>query len=90
MTKDPAARQLLASLYAYVGSAAFKPAQELSGDLLEKLFVPKFAQQAADELGAKIRADSHDEGHPAANAMDGDPNTMWHTPWDETAPNFPH
>ena len=57
MTKDPAARQLLASLYAYVGSAAFKPTQEFSGDLLEKLFVPKFANKL-QELGATIRADS--------------------------------
>src|SRR5476649_1753143 len=57
MTKDPAARQLLASLYEYVGSAAFKPAQALGADLLEKLFVPKFANNL-QELGAKIRADS--------------------------------
>jgi hypothetical protein len=89
MGNDPAARQLLASLYAYVGSAAFKPAQELSGDLLDQLFLTKFRSKL-DELGAKIRDDSHDEGHPAFNAIDGDPNTMWHTPWDEMAPNFPH
>jgi hypothetical protein len=38
MTKDPAARQLLASLYRYVGSEAFHPAQEIEGCFLEKLF----------------------------------------------------
>jgi hypothetical protein len=38
--KEPAARQLLASLYTYVGSAAFKPSQEFSGEMLDKLFVP--------------------------------------------------
>ena len=37
-----------------------------------------------------IRADSEEGDHPAANAMDGDPDTMWHTPWDEPAPKFPH
>jgi hypothetical protein len=89
MTKDPAARQLLASVYAYVGSAAFKPAQEFSDDLLDKLFVPKFANKL-QALGAKIRADSEEGDHPAANAMDGDPDTMWHTPWDGPAPKFPH
>jgi hypothetical protein len=89
MTKDPAARQLLASLYAYAGSAAFKPTQELSNDLLDKLFVPKFANKL-QALGAKIRADSEEGDHPAANAMDGDADTMWHTPWDGPAPKFPH
>jgi hypothetical protein len=43
----------LSDLYAYVGSAAFKPSQEFSGEMLEKLFVPKFANKA-QELGAKI------------------------------------
>lgn len=43
--EEPAARQLLASLYAYVGSAAFKPSQEFSGEMLEKLFVPTSAKE---------------------------------------------
>jgi hypothetical protein len=89
MTKDPTAQQLLASLYAYVGSPAFKPAQELSDGLLDQLFVPRFTN-TLQALGAKIRADSADEEHPAENAMDGDPNTMWHTPWGESATLFPH
>ena len=89
MTQDPAARQLLASLYAYVASAAFKPTQEFNSGLLNKLFQPKFGSKL-EALGAKIRADSHDENYPTANAIDGDPNTLWHTPWDEVAPNFPH
>jgi hypothetical protein len=89
MGKDPAARQLLASLYAYIGSAAFKPTQEFSDDLLESLFVPKFANKL-QALGATIHADSEVEDYFAANAMDGDPQTMWHTPWDEPAPKFPH
>jgi hypothetical protein len=38
LAKDPAARQLLASLYAYVGSAAFQPQQELGEQPLEKIF----------------------------------------------------
>jgi hypothetical protein len=89
MTNDPAARQLLSSLYSYVGSAAFKPTPELGVELLEKLFVPKFANKF-QELGGKIRADSHAPDYGAEQAIDGDPNTMWHTPWDEPAPRFPH
>ena len=51
--------------------------------------MPKFTNKL-QELGAKIHADSEEEDYSAANAMDGDPNTMWHTPWDESAPKFPH
>ncbi len=89
MPKDPAARQLLASVYAYAGSAAFKPKKELSGALLDKLFVPRFTNKL-QELGAKLRADSAAGDYSAENVMDGDPATMWHTPWEEPAPKFPH
>ena len=44
-TKEPAARQLLASLYTYVASPGFKPSQEFSGEMLDKLFVPTFANK---------------------------------------------
>jgi hypothetical protein len=89
MTKDPAARQLLASLYHYIASPAFRPTQELGGELLEKLFVPKFANKL-QSLGAKIRANSQVANYDAENAVDGNPNSMWHTPWNEPAPKFPH
>jgi hypothetical protein len=89
MARDPAARQLLASLYAYVGSAAFAPQQQLSADVLETLFVPKFANRLQG-LGAKISADSAASDCAADSAMDGQPETLWHTPWDEHAAGFPH
>lgn len=38
MPNDPAASQLLTSLYAYVGSTTFKPDQKLSYEFLDKLF----------------------------------------------------
>jgi hypothetical protein len=41
MDKDPAARQMLSSIYAYAASPAFNPSQTLNEDLLEKLFAPK-------------------------------------------------
>jgi len=85
MAKEPAARQLLTSLYHYAGSPAFKPAQELSGGLMEKMFANKL-----QELHAQIRADSQHPNYVAANAIDGDPRTIWHTPWNEPVPKFPH
>jgi hypothetical protein len=89
MAKDSSARQLLSSLYQYAGSKAFKPKQELGAELLERLFVPKFANKL-QELGARIRADGQEPDYAAEQAIDGNPNTMWHTPWDEPAPQFPH
>ena len=38
--KMPAAKQLLRSLYAYVGSSSFAPSEELEPTLLDKLFSP--------------------------------------------------
>ena len=87
--KDPAARQLFASLCQYVGSPQFKPEQELSGEMLERLFVPKYTNQLR-ALQAEIRADSQQGDYVAANAIDGDPNTIWHTRWEEPATMFPH
>ena len=88
--KAPAVRQWLTSLYAYAGSAKFKPVQELDAKLLEHLFLPKSANEL-EKLAPKIYADSQaSEEYGADRAIDGDPNTMWHTPWEESAPNFPH
>ena len=40
-----------------------------------------------------VRADSEEtagEDGKAANAVDGDPNTFWHTQWQDVAPEPPH
>jgi len=90
MTQDPAARQLLASLYAYASSPAFQPQQPLGDDLLERLFRPEYSSKL-QALEATIRADNvAGEDYEAVNVMDGKPDTMWHTAWDEPAPSFPH
>ncbi|MCX7006550.1 MAG: discoidin domain-containing protein, partial [Kiritimatiellaeota bacterium] len=88
-SKEPAARQLLASLYAYAGSGKFAPKQELGAELLEKLFVTSYANKLQG-LGARIRADNQHGGFEAENALDGHPETMWHTTWEDPAPKFPH
>jgi len=84
---DPAVQQWLVTLYAYVSSAKFDPVAELNPNLLQKLFVAN--QPLAP--GAKIHADSEASGdYGADRAIDGDPDTIWHTPWNESAPGFPH
>jgi hypothetical protein len=86
----PAARQFAQSLYAYLGSAAFNPKAELAADTLDQLFASNITSQL-QTLGAKIHADSQAPGEYGADqVIDGDADTMWHTPWDGIAPTFPH
>ena len=90
-TNEPNARQLLASLYHYVGSASFKPAHELDSDLLDNLFkLPKRSSgtRLVDTQASADSADADECG--AAKAIDGDPDTFWHTAWHDPAPDFPH
>jgi hypothetical protein len=44
MEKQPAARQLLRSLYAYVGSPSFRPSQKLDASLMDRWFAPSAVQ----------------------------------------------
>lgn len=81
---NPVARQMLASLLVYMGGEKFQPARELPLDAVTKLF-----GEAPAGIG-KVHASSEAEGYEAANAFDGDPKTLWHTPWDDDAPKFPH
>jgi hypothetical protein len=88
--KQPAARQLWESLCAYAGSEAFQPAHEIPAQTLEKLFAPAVGV-LMQKLGARvIRADSEAAGYEARNVLDGDPDTIWHTPWGDAAKPFPH
>jgi hypothetical protein len=88
--KQPAARQLLDSLYAYAGSEDFHPAQEIPAETLEKLLAPAIGT-LMQKLGARVvRADSEAADYEARNVLDGDPATCWHTPWDDGAKGFPH
>ena len=90
LASRPAARQFAKSLYAYLGSAAFNPKSELAADTMDQLFPPQPTSRL-QALGAKIHADSQaSEEYAAGQAIDGDGDTMWHTPWEGTAPNFPH
>ncbi|HWI59968.1 MAG TPA: discoidin domain-containing protein, partial [Bacillota bacterium] len=87
--QQPAANQLLKSLYAYAGSPSFQPAQTLECTTLDELFTAK-STNTLQRLGVRIRADSEAPGHEAARAIDQDPDTCWHTQYDPSPVPMPH
>ncbi|MBN2505523.1 MAG: discoidin domain-containing protein [Verrucomicrobia bacterium] len=96
LTRDldqrPAARQLRASLLAYAAGDAFDPAVAVDGAVLARL-LHRAARSTLVNLGARVvRADSEDgaHGNTAQQAIDGDPDTIWHTAWGASSPAFPH
>ncbi|MFT3868612.1 MAG: discoidin domain-containing protein [Nibricoccus sp.] len=90
LEKRPAAAQFLRSLYAYVGSPAFAPKQKLEIAIIDKIFAPAIVG-IMQKLGAKVaRVDSENASRPAANLIDGKPDSAWQTPWNDGAPKFPH
>ena len=80
----PAAAALRRSLLAYMAGEQFNPKTEVSVNTLRDLFVKK------DSDIASVEADSEERGYPAKNAVDGDPKTIWHTPFQGKVPTFPH
>ena len=90
LQKRPAARQLLYSILAYMDSDAFRPKQELSVDTLSLVLKPA-RPPVVLRLGAKVvKVDSQESDNPAEAAIDGDPNTCWHTQWRTSTPPHPH
>ncbi len=84
----PEANQLLRSIYTYVASPAFQPAQKLDDKMLDELFISK--PTTLERLHATIHADSEEPGNEAALAVDGDPLSFWHSRWEPTATPMPH
>lgn len=90
LQKRPAATQLLRSLYAYMESTAFAPRQSLDPATIDKIFAPAIIG-IMQKLGAKVvRVDSENSSRPGSNLIDGKPETVWQTPWNDGAPKFPH
>jgi len=48
------------------------------------------ATARAKTVHVKVRVDSEARGYEGVNALDGNPNTMWHTEWQKTSPAHPH
>lgn len=85
---DPVSRQMRRSLLDYMTSAKFAPRSELTPDQIEGLIAP---ETPAGQSGiSHATADSEQPEYEASNAIDGDPQTFWHSSWAEGAPGFPH
>jgi hypothetical protein len=85
---NPVTRQMRASLLRYLASDRFKPAVEFTPAQVRGLFARPAPIRGA---GVKsIRASSAEEGFEAEKAVDGDPETMWHSRWTGDKPGFPH
>ena len=85
----PAARQLLRSLYAYMGSEAFAPKDRLYEATLDQVF-RRLVEGTSGRLGVRIaRIDGEAPGFPAANLLDGNSKTTWRTPTVAGAPVYP-
>jgi hypothetical protein len=86
LSERPVARQMLHSLLTYMGSNAFAPKHSIDAELVQSLFrKPSLLSSAR-----LIMADSEAPGYEAHNVIDGNPDTIWHTPWGENAPAYPH
>ena len=81
------ARQMRASLLAYVASDRFAPKLAMTKDDLKPLVTEP---PMLKKLGAKISASNEEPGYPAAQAMDGNPTTIWHTEYSTRQPALPH
>jgi hypothetical protein len=86
LNERPVARQMLHSLLKYMDSNVFAPKSRIDAKLVQGLFrKPSLLSTARLTM-----ADSEAPGFEARNVIDGNPNTIWHTPWDENAPPYPH
>jgi hypothetical protein len=92
LEKRPAARQLRESLLSYMAGKSFEPKVQVGKEELARLLDLSHVTNLI-KMGAKvIEADSEDSanGNVAANAIDGDPETIWHTKWTPANDPMPH
>jgi len=85
---DPVSRQMRASLFDYMNSKEFAPKIKLTADEISNLIASPRATQGIEVNS--IKADSEENGYEAANAIDGDPSTIWHTNWSDGVKPHPH
>ncbi|MCF7973260.1 MAG: discoidin domain-containing protein [Phycisphaerae bacterium] len=87
LEERPVARQFRQSLLSYLASSACRPEIEMPFSDLEGLTRP-LGQMARWHVTAL--ADSEEAGYEAANAIDNDPSTLWHTAWTPQVMPLPH
>ena len=88
LDSDPVRRQFRHSLLRYMSGAKFNPTHSVTAEQVRGLMAkPSVAQK----LGIRdVRADSEEAQNDAENAVDGDPNTIWHTAWRSEPADYPH
>jgi len=84
---DPVSRQMRASLVRYLNSKDCKPKSTFTMEQIKSLIRERKSGMAGV---SRIQASSEQDDFGAANTVDGDPATIWHTAWGEGAPGFPH
>ena len=88
LEQRPVARQLRRSLLDYMAGPQFKPAHRWTVQQVRALLAPP---SLMEKLGARVvQASSEQPQYPARQVLDGNVQTLWHTPWGEGAPGFPH
>ncbi len=89
LASRPVARQFRASLLRYLQSPEFRPRDAVAPEAVAALFEPG-RRNLLRTGGALVTASSAAADYPATNLIDGDPATLWHTPWGPGAPRPPH
>ncbi|MFO1491425.1 MAG: discoidin domain-containing protein [Kiritimatiellia bacterium] len=83
----PVARQFRASVLRYMASPAFAPKVALTLEQVETFLKPA---PPLERFGAKVTASGAQPDYPAANAIDGNPATIWHTRYEPAVDPHPH
>jgi hypothetical protein len=90
LERRPAARQFLTSLYGYVTSQQFQPSEALDVTTLDKLFACHSTMLKLEAKVLEADSEDRDNSNVAANVIDGNGDTFWHTRWGETNDPLPH
>ncbi|HNR32650.1 MAG TPA: discoidin domain-containing protein [Candidatus Hydrogenedentes bacterium] len=83
----PVARQMRRSILDYMASDEFAPCVGGDGAAVQALFRDP---PVLRRLRARATADSEQPGFGAANVLDDNPNTMWHSAWEPQPAPYPH
>ena len=86
LDERPVARQMLHSILNYADSDAFAPKHRVEPEVINRLLKKPSLLSSA----RVVMADSEASGYDAANVLDGNPDTIWHTAWEQGAPAYPH
>jgi hypothetical protein len=89
LNQRPAARQFRTSLFRYARGERFRPAVELPLAWVEdRCGRTGLASRGASVL--RVSSEDHANGNVAANFLDGDPATFWHSRWQPQNDPMPH